>query len=65
MRNTLTMDWTCPKCRARNTRPIPANTPDGKLVAVTCASCGAAYYATAVVHAQRGAAPAVYGVTWV
>jgi hypothetical protein len=65
MRNTRPMEWTCPKCRTRNTRPIPSNTPDGKLVAVSCESCKTAYFATAVVRAQRGAPPAVYGVTWV
>lgn len=65
MKNTRSMDWTCPKCRTRNSRPIPGNTPDGKLVAVTCDSCKAAYYATAVVRAQRAGDSAVYGVTWV
>jgi hypothetical protein len=65
MRNTRSMEWTCPKCRTRNSRPIPGNTPEGKLVAVRCESSGAAYYATAIVREQRNAPPAVYGVTWV
>ena len=38
---------------------------EGKLIAVRCDSCGAAYYATAVVRAQPGAPPQCYGVTWV
>lgn len=62
---TRTMEWTCPKCRSRNAQPIPEATPDGKLVAVKCACCGADYYATAVIRTPAGRPPAVYGVTWV
>ncbi len=65
MSNTRQMEWTCPKCRTRNARPIPANTPDGKLVAVTCESCQADYFATAVVRTPPGRPTSVYGVTWV
>ena len=59
------MEWTCPKCRKRNARPIPDATPDGKLIAVRCEQCGGEYFATALVRTKPEGRPAVYGVTWV
>jgi hypothetical protein len=57
--DTRQMEWTCPACRTRNARPVPARTPDGELLEVTCAACGAGFEATAVVRP-----PSVFGVPW-
>lgn len=65
MSQSRRMEWTCPKCRQRNERPIPEDTVDGNLLSVVCKACGADYDATAVVRGRPGRTPAVYGVTWV
>jgi RNase P subunit RPR2 len=65
MPETRRMEWTCPKCRARNARPVPEGTAEGSLLAVTCQSCGTAFRATAVLRGEPGRRPSVYGVAWV
>jgi hypothetical protein len=65
MNGTRRMEWTCPKCRARNARPVPENAAEGSLLPVTCQPCGAGYHATIILRGEPGRRPSVYGVAWV
>jgi transcription elongation factor Elf1 len=65
MNQTSEMHWTCPKCRKPGVQRIPHDTKEGKLIAVTCESCGASYDATAVERSQPGHSPEVFGVAWI
>ena len=64
MEPTRAMAWTCPGCRTRHERLIPAGTSDGQLLEVTCGACGAGFDATAVVRGGPGRPSSIYGVPW-
>ena len=62
---TQDMTWTCPACRAPRETIIDSDAESGRIVAVSCSSCGARFQASVFFRAPRsGNGRVTIGVVW-
>jgi hypothetical protein len=59
------MSWTCPACRAPHETIIDSDAESGRIVGVSCPSCGAEFQASVFFRAHRSGKTRVsVGVVW-
>ena len=59
------MSWTCPACQARNATIMAAEIEAGKIVEVSCESCGEQQEASVFFRDGLTEAPFIVGIVWV
>ena len=59
------MGWTCPDCSRRHQTTIDPNAEHGKIIEVSCESCGKRHEASVFIRLQRPGTPRMtVGVVW-